>query len=104
MFNLPNFRRRRAKLEPIEFVPVRHVFKPMVQIRMKVDLSGWVGDKRDRRKWAMGAGTYPIIDEDKAREFVAKGWAEFTDKPRKPLSADEIAEYDAQVTKISLGG
>jgi len=84
------------------FEPVRRVFKAQVQIRMTKDVSGWVGDKAPRRRWALRAGRLYTIDEERAREFVAKGYAEFTATPRRPLSADEIAEHVAQVTEVRL--
>lgn len=103
-FHLPNFSRRRQLIEPVTFVPVRKVFKPMVQIKMLLDLSGWVDGKESRKRWSMPAGSMQMVDEDKAREFVAKRYAEFVHPPREPISADEQAEYDSQVTRISMGG
>lgn len=92
-------------IEPIQFVPVRHVFKAMVAVKMLADVSGWVdGDKLTRKKWNMPAGTVQVIDEVKAREFVAKGYAVFVNEPLRPLSDDEIAEHAAGVTRIEMGG
>jgi len=92
-----------GKLKPITFVPVRKVFKPMVEIRLLMDISGWA-DKDKRVKWHMAAGSTEIIDEDKAREFVTKGYAKYTSAPKKPISEDERAEALATVTRLTPGG
>lgn len=76
----------------------------MVEIRCLVDISGWAGPRKERKKWSMSAGSSHIIDEKKAREFVAKGYAEFTRDPDQPLTEDEIAEALSQVTTIRMGG
>ncbi len=104
---LPGFTRRAkpmaGELEPIVFEPVRRVFRAQVQIRMRKDVSGWVGDKAERRRWALRSGRLYAIDEERAREFVAKGYADFVHPPAQPISDDERAEYEAQVTRVDLG-
>lgn len=101
-FATPNFVRRRQKLEVIEFLPVKKAFKPQRLIRMKTDISGWVS-QADRRKWSLSDKKEYAIDEDKAREFVIKGYAEPIGwKP--VVSEDEKAEMLSSVTTISLGG
>lgn len=92
--------------QPIEFVPVHKVFKAMVKIIPRVDLSGWAS-KDKRQKWGMSVGQTYIIDEDKAREFVAKGYAVFADRDydrRHPISPDEMLEARSTTTTLNLGG
>jgi len=95
--------RKRKDLHVVKFVPVSKVFKPMVEIRFLVDISGWV-DRDKRIKWSAAANTVEIIDEDKAREFVAKGYAEFVKRPKQPISQDEQDEHLATVTQLTPGG
>jgi len=95
--------RGKKDLHVVKFVPVKKVFKPMVEIRLLMDVSGWA-DKDKRVKWHMAAGTTEIIDEDKAREFVVKGYAKYTSAPKKPISEDERAEALATVTRLTPGG
>jgi hypothetical protein len=97
---------KKRSFEPITFVPVEHVFAPMVEIVLLRDISGWA-DRDRRKKWEMAAHSRHIIDEDKARDFVAKGYAKFIDPryaKRKPLSEDEIAEARSNSTVIYLDG
>lgn len=102
MLGLPNFARRRAKLEPIKFVPVRKVFKPQVKVQALKDLNGWAD--RDRRvKWTINRGAVGCIDADKAREFEVKGYVRIVAGEVEPVSEDEAAELLAGVTTISLG-
>lgn len=92
------------EFQPIEFVPVKSVFKAMVKIIPLVDLSGWASREK-RQKWGMSAGQTYIIDEDKAREFVAKGYANFADRDyarRHPISEDEMHEARSQTTTLNL--
>ena len=101
-FYLPNFKRRRLKEIPVTFEPVHKVFTPQRMIRMTRDVNGWVSHDQ-RKKWNLGYGREYAIDEDKAREFVIKGYAipvgwEVT------VSDDERAEVMSTVTTISLGG
>ncbi len=94
------------ELQPITFLPVKKVFRAMVSIEVNRDISGWASREK-RQKWHMGAGTTHIIDEDKAREFVAKGYASFTDPmyaERHPISADEVDEHAATMAIITPGG
>lgn len=101
-FSTPNFTRRRQKLEVVQFLPVKKAFKPQRLIRMNRDTNGWVS-QADRRKWSLQDGKEYAIDEDKAREFVIKGYAEPIGW--KPIfSEDEKAEMMSSVTTISLGG
>ncbi len=103
MANVPNFNRRRRKLEPITFVPIERAFKPQVKVRATRDISGWAS--RDRRvKWEIPSGRVGCIDEDVAREFQIKGYVEILDGSVRPASEDEIAEVLSTVTTISLGG
>lgn len=95
---------RREKVKVVKFVPVKKVFKPMVGIRLLVDVNGWA-DRERGLKWHMAAGTTEIIDKDKAREFVAKGYAEFTDpEAQQTISDDERAEHMSTVTQLTPGG
>jgi hypothetical protein len=101
--NLPNFTRRRRKLEAVTFTPVRKVFKPQVKVRAKLDLSGWAD--RDRRvRWTIPTGRIGCIDADKAREFQVKGYVDILDGTVKPVSEDEAIEFLREVTTIQVGG
>lgn len=102
MIGLPNFQRRRRKLEPISFVPVERVFKPQVKVRATRDLNGWAD--RDRRvKWHIAHGRVGCLDEDVAREFEVKGYVEILDGQVRPVSEDEAAEFLSTVTVLNLG-
>ena len=103
MLGLPNFDRRRRRLEPVTFVPVERVFAPQVKVRATRDLNGWA-DKTKRVKWHIPHGRVGCIDADKAREFQAKGYVEILDGAVKPVSEDEAAEFMSTVTTLSLGG
>lgn len=97
--------KRRPPLEPITFVPVEKVFKPQVKVRATRDLNGWAdrGKTSGKRvKWSIAEGRIGCLDEDKAREFQAKGYVEILDGTIKPVSEDEAAEYLSTVTTISL--
>jgi hypothetical protein len=99
-------RPRNKEIEPIRFVPVEQVFKPQVKVRATRDLSGWVdrGKKSGRRvKWEIPHGRIGCLDEDKAREFMAKGFVEIIDGTIKPVSEGEAEEFLSTVTTISLG-
>ncbi len=101
-------RKRQPKLQPVTFVPVTKVFKPMVEIVMTEghDLTGWA-DREKRKKWVMRGGEHHIIDEDKAREFVSKGYATFADpdyEKSHKLSDGEIEENLSTVTRLHVGG
>jgi hypothetical protein len=102
MVNLPNFTLRRLKTKNIEFIAAEKAFKPQRMIRMRQDVNGWVS-REDRRKWSLSYGKEYAIDEDKAREFCIKGYA-------NPVgwevnaSDDERAEVLSNVTIIGLGG
>ncbi len=101
--NLPNFIRRRRRLEPVRFIPVEKAFKAQVKVRATRDLSGWVD--RDRRvKWQIPAGREGCIDEDVAREWHAKGYVELVEGVVRPVSEDELAEMLSSVTTVRLGG
>jgi hypothetical protein len=103
MVNLPNFSLRRQRLTPIEFVPAFQVFKPMVEVRFLKDVSGWVGGtKKLRKKWSFATGEIAAIDSDKAREFVAKGYATPTHPLDPPLTRTEIEDFQGQVTTVGL--
>ena len=95
-------RARRPPFKPVTFVPVEKVFKPAVKVRSTRDVNGWADVER-RKKWAMRDGQIAYIDEDKAREFQAKGYVEILDGTVKPVSEDEAAEFLSTVTTISLG-
>lgn len=99
---LPNFARRRQRLEPITFVPIERVFKPQVQVRALRDINGWA-DRDRRKKWHIGAGRIGCIDADKAREWATKGYIEILDGEVKPVSEDEAAEFMSTVTTLNLG-
>jgi len=94
--------RRRRELQPVTFVPVEQVFKPMIKVRALADISGWAD--RDRRvKWSIPHGRIGMLDDAKAREFQAKGYVEILDGAVKPVSEDEAAEFLSTVTTINLG-
>ena len=103
MVNLPNFNLRRRKLEPIEFVPIRHVFRQQIKVRALLDMNGWVGEKADRKKWHIGKDRTGYIDEDKAREWAAKGYVEILDGTVRPVSEDELAEMTKNDHVVGLG-
>lgn len=102
------FRRRRspaAELEPVTFVPVYRAFKPQAPIRMLMDVTGYVGFSKGKaggKKWQLRAGKTYAIDEDKARDFVAKGYAEYVYQPRRPISELEAEEAKGSVSRIGL--
>lgn len=102
--NLGRFRRKHGQEPgPVEFVAVRKAFKPQRMIRLTRDVSGWVGgDKRTGKRWSLSAGREYAIDEDRAREFIGKGYAVPVGWDPN-LSDDEIAELEAQVTTIGMG-
>lgn len=99
---LPNFRRRRQKLEPVTFVPVSKVFKAQVTVQAKLDLNGWANVEK-RLKWSVGKGELFYMDEDKAREFAVKGFVRVIEGDVKPVSDDEAAEIKSTSTTITLG-
>jgi hypothetical protein len=102
MVNVPNFSLRRRKVRPITFVPAEQVFKPQRMVRMTKDVNGYVAPG-DRRKWELSYGREYAIDEDKAREFVIKGYCVPVDW-EVVASEDERAEILSNVTIIGLGG
>jgi hypothetical protein len=76
----------------------------MVEIIARVDINGWASRERGQ-KWQMQTGRRYIIDEDKAREFVAKRYASFADPEyarRHPITRDEELEQLSQVTTLTL--
>jgi hypothetical protein len=95
--------RQRHELEPVRFVAVERAFKPQVKVRATRDLSGWANRER-RVKWSIGKGRVGCLDEDVAREFLAKGYVEIIEggESIKPVSADEAAEILSTVTTIGL--
>lgn len=100
---MPPARKKRApRVEPVTFVPVERAFKAQVKVRALHTLNGWV-DRRRKIKWEIHAGQVGCIDEDKAREWVAKGYAEVLDGTIKPISEDEAAEFLSQTTRIGIG-
>lgn len=102
MVNLPNFGRRRERLEPVRFAPVSQVFQPQVKVRALKDISGWA-NRRRRIKWSIGAGRVGYLNEDKAREFSIKGYVEILDGKVKPVSEAEAEEFLSQVTVLDIG-
>ena len=100
--NIPNFARRRRKLQPVRFVAVEKVFKAQIKVRATRDLNGWAN--RDRRvKWHIGAGRVGCLDEDTAREFQTKGFVEILDGTVRPVSEAEAEEFLSQVKTITMG-
>lgn len=95
-------KKRIAKPEVIKFVPVERVFKPQVKVRATRDLNGWANRERGV-KWNIPAGRIGCVDEDKAREWVAKGFVELVEGDIRPISEDEAADFLSQVTTISVG-
>lgn len=100
--NLPNFNRRRRRLQPITFVPVEKAFKPQIKVRATRDLSGWA-DRERRVRWHIGAGREGCMDEDKAREFATKGYIEIVEGVVRPVSEAEAEAYFSQMTVIGPG-
>lgn len=101
--NIPSFGRKRALLEPVQFVPISKAFEPQVEVVMHNDVSGWLKKKSDRLRFSFSAGKRYTISEAKAREFVAKGYASYVDPRNDDISDDERAEFKSQVTVLSLG-
>lgn len=100
--NIPNFARRRERLEPVAFVPVSRAFRAQVKVRALHDLSGWASQSR-RVKWHIGAGRIGCIDEEKAREFASKGYVEILDGKVRPVSEAEAEEFLSTVTILNMG-
>lgn len=101
MFNLPNFERRRRKLDPVRFVPVAQVFKPQIKVRALKDINGYAA--RDRKiKYQIGHGRVGYLDDDTAREWQVKGYIEILEGTVRPVSEDEAAEILSTVTTIAL--
>lgn len=96
------FAKKRKLLEPVFFLPVERAFSPQVEVHMHQDVVGWVKDKEDRARYQLKAHRKYTIDEKHAREFVAKGYASFV-TPQPPITDDERAEAQAQITTLSLG-
>ena len=96
------FRRRRQKLEPITFLPVKKVFKHQVKVQALRDLNGWA-DRDKRVKWSIGKGRIGCLDTETAREFEVKGYIRVVTGEVHPVSEDEAAEILSTVTTISLG-
>lgn len=94
---------RKVQAPVVKFVAVERAFKPQIKVRATRDLNGWANRERGV-KWSIGAGRIGCIDEDKAREFAAKGFVEIIEGNVKPCSEDELAEYASQVTVVSIGG
>ncbi len=88
-------------LEPVTFLPVEAAFKPQIKVRAFNDLSGWISREK-RIKWYLSAGRIGHIDEDKAREFQAKGYVQILKGDVKPVSEDERAEMLASMTTIGV--
>ena len=101
---LPNFGLKRKLLEPVRFEPVHKIFEAQVEIVMHQDVSGWAFKKEDRIRFSLSKGSKYTITESKAREFVSKGYASYV-RPdnHQPISDDERAEAQSQVTVLSLG-
>lgn len=94
---------KRAKPTVVKFVPVERAFKPMIKVRATRDLNGWANKSRGI-KWHIGNGRIGMLDEETARQFMAKGFVEILEGDIKPVSEDEAAEFLAQVTTINVGG
>jgi hypothetical protein len=93
------------QLEEVTFLPVTQAFKPqrMIKIRSGHDMSGWLNDDVETRKrWAMAGGKEYAIDEDKARDYIAKGYA--TPVGWDPELTDaEIEAAQSKRTIVDLG-
>ena len=94
-------RKSTPRVQPVTFVPVERAFKPQVKIRATHDLNGWV-DRRRNIKWHIAGGTIGYVDEETARQWMAKGYAELIEGNVRPVSEDEAAEFLAQVTRIGV--
>lgn len=102
MFGIPNFNRRRQRLEPVRFVPVSQVFEPQVKVQALRDLNGWAD--RDRRvKWTINRGRVGFLSADIAREFEVKGYVRIVEGEVEPVSEDEAAEMLSNMTTVTLG-
>jgi hypothetical protein len=96
---LPNFNRRRQRLEPVRFEPA--TFTPQVRITMTRDVTGWTNRER-RIKYHLRHGRSYMVDGDTAVDFITKGYA--TGELPRSVSDDERAELRSQNRTIGLGG
>lgn len=95
---------RRAKLEPVTFVPASMAFQPQIKVRTTRDLNGYVdGNPRLRKKWSVGANRVLHVDAEVARVWQAKGYCVILEGDITPVSADELAELSKDDATISLG-
>ena len=99
MVLIPDFEKRRDKLAPIEFVPVKSFFKPQRKIKMRQDVNGWA-DRSRRLKWHLAAGQTYYIDSEKALEFIVKGYA--TGELPRPVSDSEKEHLLSEMTRIGI--
>lgn len=96
------FRRKRAKeakqFQPVVFKPVRrNPLKPQTRIRMINSVHGYF---RDGSHYSLTAGLTYWVDEEKADEYIVKGYAE--GDLSRVYSDDEVAAIRSSITVISL--
>ena len=90
----------RRRERPIKIIKPEDAFQPQTAVTMTRDVNGWI-DRRRGLKWHLAAGRTYFIDQDRAAEFITKGYAN-GELPRD-VSDDEKAHWRAEQTTISLG-
>ena len=81
------------------FVRPQDAFTPQVEVTMTRDVNGWL-DRKQGLKWSLQKGRSYLIDEQRAAEFITKGYAQ-GELPRA-VSEGEAQEWRSQMTTISL--
>jgi hypothetical protein len=90
---------KRFRRPEVKFVRPQDAFTPQAAVTMTRDVNGWI-DRKKGLKWGLQAGQTYFIDQDKAAEFITKGYA--TGELPRTVSEDEKAEWMSQVQTISL--
>lgn len=98
---LARISRRRRALQPVEFIPAKKAFQPQVKITMTRDVNGWLHRKR-KQKFHLAAGRSYHVDEDRALEFIVKGYA--TGTPTREISEDELKQWHSEMKTVNIGG
>jgi hypothetical protein len=91
-------RREVRALTPVTFQPVD--WQPQVEVTFTRDVNGWL-DRDANIKWHFAAGSTHYVDEQRAVEFIVKGYA-VGELPRH-VSDDEHAEIRSAITIVGLG-
>ena len=88
--------RAATKLEPVEFAPVRrNPLKPQTKIVMKQSLHGRF---QNGKHYDLVAGKPYWVDQEKADEFIVKGYAEGI--MSRKYSDDEVAAIRSSIQVI----